>query len=115
MKKIITTFCLGLVIISSAAHAGDPAAGKAKYDTLCVTCHGATGAGDGVAAAALNPKPRNFADKALMSTKTDAQLTGVIKNGGASAGLSTSMPAWGAMLNDADIANVIAYIRTLAK
>ena len=50
-----------------------------------------------------------------MGSKTDAQLANVIKNGGPASGLSTSMPAWGAMLNDADVANVIAYIRSLAK
>lgn len=34
--------------------------GKASFAINCVPCHGATGAGDGPAAAALNPKPRNF-------------------------------------------------------
>ena len=29
----------------------DPKAGKAKYDANCVGCHGATGKGDGAAAA----------------------------------------------------------------
>lgn len=34
--------------------------GKEQFKTQCVTCHGAEGKGDGVAAAGLNPKPRNF-------------------------------------------------------
>ncbi|NDF14779.1 hypothetical protein EB061_05600, partial [bacterium] len=34
--------------------------GKELFAAQCVTCHGAGGAGDGVAAAGLNPKPRNF-------------------------------------------------------
>lgn len=114
MKNLFFTLIF-IFVASTVLAAGDPVAGKAKYDTLCVTCHGASGAGDGVAAASLNPKPRNFSDKAAMSTRTDDQLSAVIKNGGASAGLSASMPPWGAMLNDADIANVVAYIRTLAK
>jgi caa(3)-type oxidase subunit IV len=34
--------------------------GKAIYGQVCVTCHGEAGQGNGAAAAALNPKPRNF-------------------------------------------------------
>jgi high-affinity iron transporter len=32
----------------------------AAFKLYCATCHGETGAGDGPAAVALNPKPRNF-------------------------------------------------------
>lgn len=36
------------------------ARGKTLFTTNCASCHGAEGFGDGPAAAALNPKPRNF-------------------------------------------------------
>jgi len=36
------------------------AQGKSLFSVNCISCHGAAGAGDGAAAAALNPKPRNF-------------------------------------------------------
>lgn len=36
------------------------ARGKEVFTAQCVVCHGAEGKGDGAAAAALNPKPRNF-------------------------------------------------------
>lgn len=36
------------------------AQGKSLFQVNCVTCHGTGGHGDGAAAAALNPKPRNF-------------------------------------------------------
>ncbi len=115
MKKYFYAAVLAALIGPSFAHAGDAAAGKAKYDSFCATCHGPLGAGDGVASAALNPKPRNFSDKTLMAAKTDEHLKKVIQGGGAAVGLSTSMPAWGSMLTVADVDNVIAYIRTMAK
>jgi caa(3)-type oxidase subunit IV len=34
--------------------------GKEIFNTNCTVCHGVEGHGDGVAGAALNPKPRNF-------------------------------------------------------
>ncbi len=39
--------------------------GAAIYSAKCVTCHGAKGAGDGVAAAALNPRPKDFTRRAF--------------------------------------------------
>lgn len=34
--------------------------GKSAFSVNCASCHGAAGRGDGVASAALNPKPRDF-------------------------------------------------------
>lgn len=84
-------------------------AGKAKFDQFCATCHGAKGHGDGAASASLNPKPRDL----TKTTKTDAELKKVITQGGAAAGLSPIMPAWGGVLTEPDVTNIIAYIRTL--
>jgi mono/diheme cytochrome c family protein len=35
--------------------------GRTSFLTNCMACHGEKGAGDGPGAAALNPKPRNYA------------------------------------------------------
>ena len=35
--------------------------GKTSFNINCTACHGPKGAGDGPAAVALNPKPRNYA------------------------------------------------------
>jgi mono/diheme cytochrome c family protein len=74
--------------ISAAAKAE----AKEIYNARCVACHGATGAGDGVAAAALNPKPRNFKDAAWQGSIKDADIEKVIKEGGPAIGKSNLMP-----------------------
>lgn len=101
------------VVISSPALAADAAAGKAKYDMFCQSCHGATGKGDGPAGAALNPKPRSFGDAEWQKKVTDEHLTKVIRDGGPAVGMSPLMPPWGAALKGDDLANVVAYVRSL--
>ena len=63
------------------------------YATRCVPCHGAKGSGDGPAAAALNPKPRNYTDAAWQAAVTDDQLKKTILYGGAAVGKSAVMPS----------------------
>lgn len=104
-------FLLGVALFPVKSFAADIEAGKTKFQTYCVTCHGPEAKGDGVAAAALNPKPRNL----QATTKTDAEMKKVIKEGGPSMGLSTTMAAWGTVLSDSDIDNIIAYVRSITK
>jgi mono/diheme cytochrome c family protein len=63
------------------------------FKTLCATCHGERGRGDGIAAANLNPKPRNYTDKQWQASVTDEQIRTIILNGGAAVGKSAVMPA----------------------
>ena len=58
---------------NSQSGAASVAAGKKSAETNCVTCHGASGKGDGVAAAALNPKPADWT-----SAKVKADADGVL-------------------------------------
>jgi mono/diheme cytochrome c family protein len=78
---------------AAAAPAADPKAeAEAIFTTRCVTCHGATGKGDGAAAAALNPKPRDYGDKAWQAATTDDAIAKAIVEGGAAVGKSPLMP-----------------------
>ncbi len=111
---------LGLLIffapgLAPAQTKGDTNAGQAKYDAICAGCHGATGKGDGAAAAILNPKPGNISDGKAMQALSDKYLFDLIKDGGASQKKSPIMPANGKKLNEQEISDIIAYIRTLAK
>jgi mono/diheme cytochrome c family protein len=66
---------------------------KEVFTSRCATCHGASGHGDGPAAAALNPKPRNYTDGAWQKSVTDDQIRKTILYGGAAVGKSPVMPA----------------------
>jgi len=100
---------------AAAAHTPDVESGKQLYAANCASCHGATGHGDGPAAAALNPKPANHADPVYMGTRSDELVFKAIKEGGASVGKSPMMAPYGGALSDAQIHDLVAYIRTLAK
>jgi hypothetical protein len=63
------------------------------FNTLCATCHGQSGTGNGPGAASLNPKPRNYTDKAWQASVTDDQIAKTILMGGAAVGKSPIMPA----------------------
>lgn len=79
--------------------------GKGAYDTSCALCHGATGKGDGPGAAALNPKPRNLADKGIQG-QTDGELYWKISEG------RGAMPAWKHLPENVRW-SLVHYIRSL--
>lgn len=76
---------------ASASEAGMEA--RTLFDSLCFTCHGSGGHGDGPGAAALTPKPRSFADAAWQDSVNDEQIKKTIVFGGAAVGKSPMMPA----------------------
>jgi mono/diheme cytochrome c family protein len=63
------------------------------YGTVCATCHGPGGRGDGPAAANLNPKARDYTDKAWQASVGDAEIRKTILEGGLAVGKSPIMPA----------------------
>jgi mono/diheme cytochrome c family protein len=65
---------------------------KTLFQNKCVVCHGSVGTGDGPGAAALNPKPRAFADAAWQGSVSDEQIENTILMGGAAVGKSPAMP-----------------------
>jgi mono/diheme cytochrome c family protein len=111
LRSLLTAvFVLSL---AAPAFAGDAEEGAKHFATYCSTCHGEKGAGDGVAAAGLDPKPANFATAEFWKGKDDAYLTKVVKEGGAAVGKSPLMAPWGGVLDDAQIKQVVAFLNTL--
>lgn len=112
-KLLTFAFFAAALAISPYALAaeGNAEAGKQMFMTVCASCHGESGGGDGIASAALDPKPRDLSDAEYLSTLTDEYLFEVITKGGAAVGKSVMMPAWGGVLGDGGAWNVIAHIR----
>jgi mono/diheme cytochrome c family protein len=111
LSLILVSIAPGLVLAQTK---GDAKTGKAKYDANCVGCHGATGKGDGAAAAALNPKPQDHTNGKSMNALTDKYLFDIIRNGGKAMQKAAIMPAANQKLTDQDIWDMVAYIRSLA-
>lgn len=88
----------------------------ALFKSLCSTCHGESGQGDGPGAVTLDPKPRNYTDKAWQATVTDEQIAKTIVLGGAAVGKSALMPP-NPQLRDKPlvVSELVRIIRSFAK
>jgi mono/diheme cytochrome c family protein len=92
---------------------GDRASGEKVYKFNCASCHGFSGAADGVAASKFTPRPGNHRDAEVMDSFDDAALLRIIREGSRALGRDAAMPAFGAGLSDMDMWDLIAYMRTL--
>jgi len=100
----------------AATTAAAPSGGaKELFATRCTPCHGASGKGDGAAAAALNPKPRDYTNKEWQASVTDEQLKKVIVGGGASVGKSAAMPPNPDLEGKPDLDGLVAVVRSFGK
>lgn len=82
--------------------------GQRIYVKYCVTCHGAKGKGDGIAAPGL-PKPPADHTSAFVQNQKDGAIYWVITNG------NNPMPGYGRTLTVEQRWQVVDFIRTLAK
>ncbi len=82
--------------------------GKAIYQSRCLDCHGIEGRGDGAKAPSLSPRPGSLVSAAT-SAKSDRDLLRIIQNGKP----RTAMPAWKDILTEAEIEEVLLYVRSL--
>lgn len=85
------------------------ARGAEVFKAACAGCHGATGRGDGPAAAGIAPPPADLTDRAAMSNKSRVDLYRQLLLGVA----GTAMPSFERTLPDSDRWAVAAYVQTL--
>jgi len=81
--------------------------GAKVYEAQCLACHGKTGAGDGIRAGELDPRPNDLS-KPEVWLQTDGELFYKVFKG------RTPMPTFDKLLTADEIWHVITYIRTLA-
>ena len=80
--------------------------GGADFKAKCAACHGATGAGDTTMGKNLKLKDLGSAE---VQKQSDAELTTIINSG------KNKMPSYKGKLTDAQISDLVKFIRTLKK
>jgi mono/diheme cytochrome c family protein len=100
--------CAALALALSGRRAPAADDGKAVYEIRCAPCHGSAGTGDGPAAAALVPKPRNFRDPAFWRGRSRASLKLTVEQGRP----GTMMSPFKGVLSDAEIDDVVRYVES---
>lgn len=88
---------------TAKSEAADDFDAVATYQTVCASCHGPEGGGDGPAGAALKPKPADFSAAEFWAQRDRAHIVKVIKEGGPAVGKSPLMAPFGAQFSDAQI------------
>ena len=114
-----------LITLSSAAalmalplaelQAADADAGKFIYADTCAVCHGPAGSPDpdSPVVEGLGIVPANLADPLFNSREPAADWEMVVKHGGEALGLAAQMPPHKTALSDEQVADVIAYVKSL--
>jgi len=89
--------------------------GEKIYLDRCAFCHGEGGDGNGPVADYLLPRPRDFTGSVFKLTSStndtlpsDADVLRTIREGIP----GTAMPAWGDVLSDAELAAVLAHVKS---
>jgi mono/diheme cytochrome c family protein len=101
----LTTIAL-LLFTAGLAVAAEPDGAK-LYAERCSGCHGDTGGGDGPAAAALVPRPKNFHE---LGSRSLDDLRAIVRKGKP----GTMMPPFADVLSDAEIDAVLRHVQHFA-
>jgi mono/diheme cytochrome c family protein len=88
--------------------------GQALYAMHCAVCHGESGKGDGPSAAGFASKPSNLTEGRRFNQLSDEFFVNIVLHGGPAEGLSPGMPPFQGNLNEGQIRQITAYVRTLA-
>ena len=113
MKRLaIAVSALAALALSVSGRADDQYAhAEQLYNTYCVQCHGVNRNGKGVNTPDMSVQPRDHTDAKGMGDIPDDELLQAIRDGGLAVNKSVLMPNWGDVLSEADIKELVAYLR----
>jgi mono/diheme cytochrome c family protein len=109
-RRITAAATAALVLATGGARAADPAQGKILYQLRCAACHGPQGRGDGAAAGALKPAPRDLVAPGFWEARSAAAVADAIRHGKP----GTAMVAYESLLTDQEIDDIVAFLEGLA-
>lgn len=105
-RGIATLLSLALVAALGAASARAAArGGDAVFAENCAYCHGPKGAGDGINATKLTPRPADLRH----STMSQDRIAGVVRNG------LRGCPSWKSSLTEDDVRSVATWTQSLQR
>jgi cytochrome c oxidase cbb3-type subunit 3 len=107
-KALATTNC-----VPSGRLRGDTARGQKLHVTHCAECHGADGKAE-VIVLHMDQPPKDQTNAVYMKTLPDAYLYLAICKGGQDIGKNFIMPAFGNILTDQEIRDLVAWVRTFS-
>src|SRR3974390_2294474 len=108
MKKLLSSIAVLAVLCLAAAgmRAQDVASGEKIYKAKCASCHGPDGKGETAAGKATKARDLCSAD---VKKEADAAWTEIIVKG------KNKMPSYDKKITDAEVKDVIAYMRSVCK
>lgn len=92
--------------------AGDATEGSSLFSRQCSGCHGAAGAGSPMGQS-LRPPATKLGDSTILAGIDNDYLFWRISDGGGFAPFQSAMPAYGSILSEEQIGQLVAYIRSL--
>lgn len=101
-------------LLGGSLRAADVEKGKSLFKTLCSSCHGDMGKGDGPVGKSLPPGTVADLSKVVFKfAKDEAKFKELLKKGGGAVGLNALMPP--AVVKDEDIVHLYAFVMSLRK
>jgi mono/diheme cytochrome c family protein len=109
----VSPLVLALLLITASTHAQTPTPaqdGKSLYGAYCAACHGPDGTGTPKMQLGYDPPP-DFTECSFATVEPDADWLAVSHDGGPARAFNRRMPAFGELLSEEQLGEVLTYMR----